>query len=210
MKKRELAEEAFVNSIIGEGTRFRGDLDLTGLLRIDGDFSGTVRTTGKVVVGSEGRADCSIEATVTVIGGVFRGDVYCTERIIVLSSATVIGNLYAPRLVAEEGTLIHGMCVITGVDEFERRTLQQREQALEYDRAVEQGLFRPSGSANVGRYAGLWESSDASRDDVSGRSGADGEDSYSGGRRAASYVNDHSLAGMPSSDEESPEGDRSD
>ena len=42
---------AVVNSLIGEGTRFRGDFDLEGLLRIDGDFEGSVRTKGRVLVG---------------------------------------------------------------------------------------------------------------------------------------------------------------
>ena len=40
-----------INSIIGFGTVFSGDLDLTGLLKIDGDFSGSVKAEGKVLIG---------------------------------------------------------------------------------------------------------------------------------------------------------------
>ena len=51
------ADGSFINSIVGEGTRFEGMLELSGLLRIDGDFSGNIRTSGKVLVGKNGRAE---------------------------------------------------------------------------------------------------------------------------------------------------------
>lgn len=104
---------ALINSIVGDGTRFRGHLELTGLLRIDGDFSGSIRTSGKVLIGKNGRADCTVHAETIVIGGALRGNVYATERVIVLSSAIVIGNVYAPRLIAEEGVLLNGTFSVT-------------------------------------------------------------------------------------------------
>ncbi|MCK5736372.1 MAG: polymer-forming cytoskeletal protein, partial [Spirochaetaceae bacterium] len=61
--------QALINSIIGDGTRFRGDLDLKGLLRIDGDFEGNIRTEGRVLVGKGGRARCLIVADTVVVGG---------------------------------------------------------------------------------------------------------------------------------------------
>jgi cytoskeletal protein CcmA (bactofilin family) len=100
--------EGYVNSLVGEGSHFRGHLELAGLLRIDGDFSGSVRTTGKVLVGKNGRADCEIEAGTVVVAGVFRGTIYSTEKVIVLSSAMVLGKVYAPRLIAEEGVILDG------------------------------------------------------------------------------------------------------
>ena len=53
MSNNLIEDRAFVNSIVGEGTRFNGELDLNGLLRIDGDFTGTIKTTGKVLVGKK-------------------------------------------------------------------------------------------------------------------------------------------------------------
>lgn len=105
-------DDSFVNSIVGEGTRFRGDIELDGLLRIDGDFSGTIRSAGKVLVGKNGRAECTIHAGTIVVGGIVKGDLYSTEKVIVLSSGMIIGNIYAPRLIAEEGVVIDGGCVI--------------------------------------------------------------------------------------------------
>jgi len=106
------SDDAFINSIIGEGTRLKGDFDLNGLLRIDGDFVGSIRTKGKVLVGRNGRAECTLHAATVVIGGVVRGDVYASERVIILSTGLVIGTIAAPRLIVEEGVVLSGTCKV--------------------------------------------------------------------------------------------------
>lgn len=112
MSNNLIEDRAFVNSIVGEGTRFNGELDLNGLLRIDGDFTGTIKTTGKVLVGKNGRAECTINASTVVIGGAVKGNIYSSERVIVLSSGMILGNIYTPRLIVEEGVILDGECVI--------------------------------------------------------------------------------------------------
>ena len=101
-----------VNSIIGEGTRFSGEFDLEGLLRIDGDFQGGVRTKGRVLVGRNGRAECTIDAATVVIGGAFRGEIRASDRVVVLSTGLVLGSIETPRLVMEEGVLFNGTCSV--------------------------------------------------------------------------------------------------
>ena len=117
MAIRGTNEEAFINSIVGPGTFFRGHVELHGLLRIDGDFSGSVRTDGRVIVGKSGRADCAIEAGTVVIGGLFRGEILAYEKVVLLSSCVVLGSVAAPRLIVEEGVLFSGRCRITGSTE---------------------------------------------------------------------------------------------
>jgi cytoskeletal protein CcmA (bactofilin family) len=107
--------EAFVNSLIGEGSFFQGDISISGLLRIDGDFSGSVKTSGKVFVGRSGRADCSINASSVVVGGVIRGAITASEKVVILSSAVVIGSISSPQLIAEEGVILEGTIHISGV-----------------------------------------------------------------------------------------------
>ncbi len=117
MPTRRTSDEAFINSIVGPGTFFRGHVELRGLLRIDGDFSGSVRTDGRVIVGKSGRADCAIEAGTVVIGGLFRGEILAYEKVVLLSSCVVLGSIAAPRLIVEEGVLFSGRCRITGSNE---------------------------------------------------------------------------------------------
>ncbi len=115
MSDTRISDDAFINSIIGEGTRFKGEFDLNGLLRIDGDFTGTIRTKGKVLVGKNGRAECTLHAGTVVIGGVVRGEIFSTEKVIILSTGLMLGNITTPRLIVEEGVILNGSCRITAL-----------------------------------------------------------------------------------------------
>ena len=113
MSDHFVADGSFINSIVGEGTEFRGDLKLNGLLRIDGDFTGSITTDGKILIGKNGRAECTIKAGTVVVGGIVRGNISSTEKVIVLSTGMVIGNISTPRLIVEEGVVLNGKCVIS-------------------------------------------------------------------------------------------------
>ncbi len=113
MSDTHVTDDAFINSIIGEGTKFKGEFDLNGLLRIDGDFTGIIRTKGKVLVGKNGRAECTLNAGTVVVGGVVRGEIVSTEKVIILSTGLVLGNITTPRLIVEEGVIFNGSCRIT-------------------------------------------------------------------------------------------------
>lgn len=104
---------SFINSIVGEGTSFAGELVLNGILRVDGDFTGTIRTGGKVLVGINGRAQCSINAGTVVVGGVVKGNIRADEKVLILSTGMIIGDIETPRLIAEDGVVLHGSCSVT-------------------------------------------------------------------------------------------------
>jgi cytoskeletal protein CcmA (bactofilin family) len=106
--------DSLVNSIIGAGSAVNGDIDVDGFLRIDGDLRGSVRVTGKIVVGATGRVDASIRAKSAIIGGIVKGDVYVSERLRILAGGMVIGNVFAPRFEADDGTVVHGDVAVTG------------------------------------------------------------------------------------------------
>ena len=123
-------EDAFVNSIIGEGTTLKGEFDLNGLLRIDGIFYGKVKTNGKVLVGKNGIAECDIFAGTIVIGGKVKGSLIASERITLLSTGELIGNIITPRLVIEEGVIFDGSCeIIEDKDRLKKLKDQYFEEA---------------------------------------------------------------------------------
>lgn len=105
--------EHLVNSIIGSGSSLEGDLRVEGLLRVDGSVKGSVRCTGKVVVGSSGRCQAPIRASSAIIGGIVKGDVCVTDRLVILKGGMIVGNVFAPRLEADEGVVIHGYVKIS-------------------------------------------------------------------------------------------------
>jgi len=121
-------EDSYVNSIIGEGTTLRGDFDLNGLLRIDGKFFGRVKTNGKVLVGKSGFTESTIIAGTVVIGGRVKGDIIATEKITLLSTGELNGNIKTPRLIIEEGVVFDGTCEIV---EDKDKILQIKNEFIE-------------------------------------------------------------------------------
>jgi len=104
---------ATVNSIIGEGARFRGDFELSGLLRIDGAFEGHIESVGKVLVGRHGSAIVpAINAREVIVGGKVVGNIRAQEMVTILSTGTVEGDIETPRLLAEEGVIINGRITV--------------------------------------------------------------------------------------------------
>ena len=151
MSDQLIESDAFINSIVGEGTSFQGELKLNGLLRIDGDFSGTIRTSGKVLIGKSGRAECTIRANTVVIGGIVRGNIYADEKVIVLSTGMMIGNIHSPRLIAEEGVILNGNCLIKQ-EESESASVEAEEPKQIYDaiRFPHSGIEEEDRSADDG------------------------------------------------------------
>lgn len=103
-----------LNTILGTGSIFFGDLELTGMVRIDGSVVGSIKTSGKVVIGGNARCECSIRAKSAVIGGIVKGDIIVDESLVLLEGSSVIGNIYAPKFETEEGVFIHGDCKFSG------------------------------------------------------------------------------------------------
>lgn len=130
---------AFINSLVGEGARFDGDISLGGLFRVDGDFSGRIRRADKVLIGKNGRAQCSIRAGTVVIGGVVKGDIVASHKVVILSTGMAIGNITSPRLYVEEGVVLHGSCTVN-------------EQVLSGEKAAEEKEISGEQPGDINRY----------------------------------------------------------
>ncbi len=105
-------EGHLVNSIIGQGSEFKGEFKINGYLRIDGKFTGTIETTGKVLIGKTGDAITDIKATVVDVGGIVHGNIFATEKVILRPSGQVKGNIITPSLIMEDGVKFEGKCTI--------------------------------------------------------------------------------------------------
>jgi len=135
--------DSLVNSLVGAGSFLRGDLVVDGLLRVDGEVAGAIRSTGKVVIGQGGRCESSIQARSAIVGGLVKGDVCVTDRLSVLDGAVIVGNVFAPRLDAEGDVVIHGDVEVSGKTE-------KAEEAL-LDFLARHGTRIPGGSVSESR-----------------------------------------------------------
>ncbi|MCB1324055.1 MAG: polymer-forming cytoskeletal protein [Spirochaetales bacterium] len=107
-------ETLIVNSLIGEGSEFRGEFKVKDLIRIDGYFKGNIITDGKVLVGQSGLVETDIRAGIVVVGGEVRGSIHATQRVILLSTCRLIGDIATKTLLVEDGVVFQGRCTING------------------------------------------------------------------------------------------------
>ena len=110
-------EDFSINTIIGPGTSVSGDIVSVGFTRVDGNVLGDVKAKGRVVIGERARMKSNVSGTSVTVGGVVFGNVLASERLIVLATGLVMGDIITRRIQADEGCLIHGRVRICRTDE---------------------------------------------------------------------------------------------
>ena len=106
-----------LTALLGRGTRFDGKLYFTGRLRIDGNFSGEIRSEDVLVIGDGAEVTAEIDVdTVIVRGGTVTGNVRARTAIELYVPAKVIGNLRSPSIFIDKGVKVEGSCTMAPVD----------------------------------------------------------------------------------------------
>lgn len=108
----DTTETIVLNSLIGEGSEFRGEFKVKELLRIDGYFKGNINTEGKILIGQNGLVESDIHAGIVVVGGTVKGSIHATDRVILLSTCRLYGDVVTESLIVEEGVVFEGRCTI--------------------------------------------------------------------------------------------------
>jgi len=119
------SESFSINTIIGPGTSVSGDVESGGFTRVDGNVQGNVKAKGRVVIGERARMKSNISGTSITVGGVVFGNVLASERLIVLATGLVMGDIITRRIQAEEGCLIHGRVKVCQSEEVWNRAISE-------------------------------------------------------------------------------------
>jgi cytoskeletal protein CcmA (bactofilin family) len=106
-----------INTIIGPDTSVYGDLESGGFTRVDGNLRGNLTARGRVIVGEKARIKSNISGTSITIGGVVYGNVLASERVVILATGLVLGDIVTRRIQADEGCLVHGRVTVCKTDE---------------------------------------------------------------------------------------------
>jgi len=96
-------------AMIGSGISIAGDVSADSNLKVEGVIEGrSVQSSQDVEVSESGKVTASIEARVVRIGGEVTGDINGTEKVTIMKSGRVLGNIVAPRVQLEDGALFRG------------------------------------------------------------------------------------------------------
>ena len=118
-----------VATTLGAETSFKGTLRFRDSLRIRGSFEGDIDATGRLYIDGDATVNARrIVATSVVIGGTVRGDIDAPDRVEMLPSAKVYGNVRTARLRIADGVVFEGSCeMIREPESFSPIALGQSE-----------------------------------------------------------------------------------
>ena len=97
-------------TLIAEGNCVTGDVVSKSNIRINGEVIGSVKSEGKIVVGSKAHIDGCIEAADLFVEGSVKGIIHVKNNVHVKSAATLFGDLSCRQLILEPGAVFNGSC----------------------------------------------------------------------------------------------------
>ena len=95
-------------SILASGLKIVGDIETTGVVKIDGQVHGSVTGAKQVLLGRVGAVHGSVFADEVVLGGVVNGGVVATTRLEMQATSVVNGDIETRSIVVLEGARING------------------------------------------------------------------------------------------------------
>ncbi|MCD6543918.1 MAG: polymer-forming cytoskeletal protein [Flavobacteriaceae bacterium] len=101
-------------NIIAKNTTLVGDLTSDGDFRVDGKIEGTIKTTGRVVIGKDGEVNGNIECINADIEGTFSGKLDVEEVLSLKSTAVISGDVVLGKLSVEPGATFNATCAMKG------------------------------------------------------------------------------------------------
>ena len=95
--------------MVGQKIRLKGEITGEEDLLIEGQVEGSVvLRSHAVTIGEEGEVKASIVGRTITVKGSVKGNLTASEQIVLHSSATVEGDLTAPRVMMEDGATFRG------------------------------------------------------------------------------------------------------
>jgi cytoskeletal protein CcmA (bactofilin family) len=138
MKKTGYMDDGNI-TLLAKGVELRGEIKVDGTVRIDGRLEGEVHTKGEIIVGEDGMVKGTIFAGTLISSGRIKATVTATERIQLLKTSVLIGEVHCPMMTMEDGAKFQGMSdmgVTAWPDEAPRLPGNVRDMAGHRGRAV--------------------------------------------------------------------------
>ena len=111
-EKKEITSPVGERNIVAKNTSLVGDIKSDGDFRVDGKIEGTIKTSGRVVIGKEGFVSGTIECTNADIEGSFSGKLIVDQVLSLKSSADISGDVVMGKLSVEPGAVFNATCAM--------------------------------------------------------------------------------------------------
>jgi len=95
-------------TFFGPNVVFEGKISGSEPVAIEGTVRGSINLTGDLVVGPRARVEAEVHAKNVVVEGKLTGNISADDRVELVASANVDGNIKAPKIVVAEGAKFRG------------------------------------------------------------------------------------------------------
>lgn len=99
-------------TIIGPSVKVEGNFTGSGDVVIEGAFTGTLKTTKSVRIGTNAKVKADVEGSSLYIAGEVRGNVKSAGAVELSATAKLLGNVEAAQLRVEPGAVLNGKCTM--------------------------------------------------------------------------------------------------
>ncbi|MGI6603769.1 MAG: bactofilin family protein [bacterium] len=124
-KKRAGINYDKVDTIIGQGTEFKGSIRAKGTLRIEGRLEGDVSCDGDIIVSETACVEANIRARHVTAAGEIKGDLDLAGRLEISPTGKVCGTIRVANLVINEGGLFLGNSIMCAEGETAKRVEEE-------------------------------------------------------------------------------------
>jgi cytoskeletal protein CcmA (bactofilin family) len=107
-----------LTALLGRGTHFEGKLNFSGRVRVDGGFTGEIRSDDTLIIGDGAEVTGEIDVgTVIIKGGTVNANIRARNSIELYVPARVSGNLHSPEIFMDKGVQFSGNCTMAPLDD---------------------------------------------------------------------------------------------
>ncbi len=106
----DIKEGERVETVLSNTTSFNGVLKFSSSLKIEGNYKGTIASGGHLIVGENAKVRANIKAQSIIIAGEVKGDVEASERLEMLPTGKLYGNIKTKKLKMADGVIFEGKC----------------------------------------------------------------------------------------------------
>jgi cytoskeletal protein CcmA (bactofilin family) len=93
---------------VGPTANIKGDLECDGIVKIDGVYTGSIKTVSNVIISEKARVDAHIEAQNVSVSGQAKGSIVAKGRLEILPTGKVWADVTVTSFLLDDGGKLHG------------------------------------------------------------------------------------------------------
>lgn len=99
-----------IRTTLGKETEFNGTMKFQDSLKIIGKFKGEIVSPGFLYIENGAEVKANIKVGSVIIGGVVKGNVTAKDKLEMLDTGKVFGNIRTAKLKIADGVVFEGKC----------------------------------------------------------------------------------------------------